>query len=329
LAQKPVLKNGKSSTRSARLSTARKACIAALVPCEPGGDPGPCLAALRGLPRAERALVAEVWVARGLNPSRQRNLAAAKARAPWILFLDSDSRVQPGQLPALLAAAKDLGAAGAGGPNLPLLDEPPLGRALDRVLGSWAGSMASRARYRAVGPRRRCGEKELILCNLLLSRRTFLGHGGFREDLYPNEENELFNRLLAAGYTLAYEPSAAVRRPRRHSVGAWIRQSFRYGHGRARQMRANPYPSDLLNLLPLALPLAWILAWLAPWAWLGPALPLAYALGCLGAYGGRPDLGLLLAMRHHAYAAGLAAGAWGIQAPRPQAVSLERVAWRP
>ncbi|HXC65072.1 MAG TPA: glycosyl transferase family 2, partial [bacterium] len=204
-----------------------------------------------------------------------------------------------------------------------------LGRALDRVLGSWAGSMASQARYRAVGPRRACGEKELILCNLLLSREIFLGNGGFREDLYPNEENELFNRLLAAGHRLAYEPAAAVRRPRRHSVGAWIRQSFRYGHGRARQIRANPYPSDLLNLLPLALPLAWILAWLAPWPWLGPAVPLAYAVACLGAYRGRPDLGLLLAMRHHAYAAGLLAGAWGVQAPRPQAVALERATWRP
>ncbi len=59
--------------------------------------------------------------------------------------------------------------------------------------------MASRARYRAVGGRRRCGEKELILCNLLLSRKVFLSNGGFREDLYPNEENEFLNRLLAGG----------------------------------------------------------------------------------------------------------------------------------
>ncbi|HTB34226.1 MAG TPA: glycosyltransferase [bacterium] len=328
MAQKLVVKNEKSSTRGVGLSTTRNPCVAVVVPCEPAGDPRPCLEALRALPKADRARVAEVWVARGLNPSRQRNLAAARARAPWILFLDSDSRAQPGQLPALLAAAEKLGAVAAGGPNLPLAQEPPLGRALDRVLGSWAGSMASRARYRAVGQRRACGEKELILCNLLLSRRAFLDHGGFREDLYPNEENELFNRLRAAGCTLAYEPTAAVRRPRRHSVGAWIQQSFRYGHGRARQIRANPYPGDLLNLLPLALPLAWAGAWLAPWAWFGPALPLAYALACLAAYRGRPDLGLLLALRHHAYAAGLLAGAVGRQEPRPLDVRLERVAWR-
>jgi GT2 family glycosyltransferase len=283
---------------------------------------------LRKLPQSDRSWVAEVWVARGLNPSRQRNLAVANAKAPWILFLDSDSQVQAGQVPALLDAAKELGAVAAGGPNLPLLDEPPLGLALDRILGSWVGSMASRARYRSIGSRRACGEKELILCNLLLSREAFLEQGGFREDLYPNEENELFNRLRAAGKTLVYEPSAAVRRPRRHSVGAWIQQSFRYGHGRARQIRANPYPGDFLNLLPLALPLAWVLAACSPWAWMAPGLPLAYALACVAAFRGRPDLGLLLALRHHAYAAGLIVGAWGRQAPRPQDVRLERVSWR-
>ena len=159
MAQKLVVKNEKFSTRGISLSTARNRRIAVVVPCEPSGDPGPCLAALRALPKAERALVAELWVARGLNPSRQRNLAAAKAKSPWLLFLDSDSRVQPGQLPALLAAAQALRAVAVGGPNLPLLDEPALGLALDRVLGSWAGSMASRARYKAVGRRRVCGKR--------------------------------------------------------------------------------------------------------------------------------------------------------------------------
>ena len=161
-----------------------------------------------------------------------------------------------------------------------------------------------------------------------MARRPFVASGGFREDLYPNEENELFNRLQAQGHRLAYEPAAALRRPRRGSVGAWIKQSFRYGHGRARQIRANPYPGDFLNLLPLALPLAWILGCLAPWPWMAPALPLAYALACLAAYRGRPDLALLLALRHHAYAVGLLAGALGRTQPRPLAVALERVAWR-
>ncbi len=75
------------------------------MPCEPAGNPRSCLAALRALPKAERALLAEVWVARGLNPSRQRNLAAARAAAPWILFLDSDSQAQPGQLPGPVGRA--------------------------------------------------------------------------------------------------------------------------------------------------------------------------------------------------------------------------------
>jgi GT2 family glycosyltransferase len=328
LAQKLVLKNEKSIMRGRILSRRVNRPVAVILPCEPGGDPGPCLAALRALPTADRALVAEVWLARGLNPSRQRNLGAARAGAPWLLFLDADSRAQPGQVPALLAAVQALGAVAAGGPNLPLTDEPPLGRDLDAVLASWAGSMASRARYAPVGRRRACSEKELILCNLLMQRQAFLAAGGFREDLYPNEENELFNRLQGQGLRLAYEPAAWVRRPRRGSVGAWVTQSFRYGRGRAQQIRRNFFIGDLLNLLPLALPLAWMAdAALARGAW-GLALPAAYAVACLLALKLRPDRALYLALRHHAYAAGLVAGALGPLPRRPPDVTLTRVPWR-
>ena len=333
MAQKLVLKNEKSSTPLRKLSRRVAAPVAVVLPCEPGGDPRPCLRALKALPAAERALVGEVWLARGLNPSRQRNLAAARARAPWLLFLDADSQAQAGQIPGLLAAARELDAVVAGGPNLPLVDEPALGRDLDAVLASWAGSMASRARYAPVGARRLGGEKELILCNLLIQRRVFLGAGGFREDLYPNEENELFNRLRAQGLRLAYEPRAWVRRPRRTSVWAWVVQSFRYGRGRAQQMRRNFFAGDLLNLVPLGLPLAWLglgvgLAWgLKPALLLVP--PLAYALVCWGALGPRPDRALYLALRHHAYAVGLLAGALGPLPRRPLGVVLSRIPWRP
>jgi len=329
LAQKPDLKNEKFSMQERNLSRRDKPFVAVVIPCEPGGDPGACLQALAQLPARDRALVAEVWVAAGLNPSRQRNLAAARARAPWILFLDSDSRAQPGQIPALLEAAAAEGAVTAGGPNLPLADESPLGLSLDAVLASWAGSMASRARYAPVGARRPCGEKELILCNLLVQRRAFLDAGGFREDLYPNEENELFNRLQARGLRLAYEPRAWVRRPRRGSVGAWVVQSFRYGRGRAQQMRRNFFPGDLLNLLPLALPLAWLaIGLLAPSRPAVLAVPVAYALACWLALGLRPDRAWYLALRHHAYAAGLVAGAVGPLPQRPGAVALAKAPWR-
>lgn len=300
-----------------------------VVPCEPGGDPGACLAALRGLPGPEKALIREVIVTWGRHPSRQRNLAVKACRAPWILFLDSDSRVQPGLVQGLLAAAKALDAVAAGGPNLPLEDEGPWGRLFDPVLASWAGSGASRARYSPVGATRLSGEKELILCNLLMRRDAFLASGGFREDLYPNEENELFNRLQAKGGRLAYVPQAQVRRPRRQSPGEFVHQAFRYGRGRAQQMRRNAFASDLVNLAPLGLLLGllgaavaglrWPQAFYLVWAYLGLAW-LSQEL--------RPSRALFLVLRHQAYAVGLLAGALQDPTPHEPGVELSRAAWR-
>ena len=324
MGSKTVLKNEKSSMGRKSLSS-----LSVIIPCEPGGDPGACLDALRALGPQEKGLIKEVLVAWGRHPSLQRNLAVLKARSPWVLFLDADSRVQPGALSALLAAASQPQVAAAGGPNLPLPNEPPLGLAFDRVLASFAGSMRSRARYAPVGRRRPCGEKELILCNLLVRREAFVAAGGFREDLYPNEENELFNRLQADGWELVYEPAAQVRRPRRDTVAAFVAQAFRYGRGRTQQMRRNFFPSDLVNLLPLALPLAWALvlasALHVSHAW---ALPLLYAAGCWLAMGMRVPSAFFLALRHHAYAAGLLTGFFQDAPGRDRQVRLQAVALR-
>jgi hypothetical protein len=332
-----ALKRKEFSTLKKSLSTKRKpgnAGVSVVIPCEPGGDPGACLRALAALPKPEKALIKEAFVAWGRHPSRQRNQAVAAAKAPWILFLDADSRAQPGLIPGLLTAARRFGALAVGGPNLALDDEPSLGRAFDRVLGSWAGSGASRARYRADSPARRCGEKELILCNLLMEREAFLAIGGFREDLYPNEENELFNRLGERGGTLAYEPFAQVRRPRRRSLGAFTQQAFRYGRGRAQQMRRNFFPSDLLNLAP-ALLQAGLLAALfvrAPWDG-SPPRSLAYFLwplygaACWLSQGLGPLRTVALILRHQAYALGLWAGVFQEPALRSLDVHVERVRW--
>lgn len=330
-----ALKRKEFSTLKKSLSTKRKPAkqaVSVVIPCEPGGDPGAALRALAALPKAEKALIKEAFVAWGRHPSRQRNLAVAAARAPWVLFLDADSQAQPGLIPGLLGAAQRFGALAAGGPNLALADEPSLGRAFDRVLGSWAGSGSSRARYTPVGVARACGEKELILCNLLIDREAFQASGGFREDLYPNEENELFNRLGAQGGVLAYEPSAQVRRPRRHSLSAFTLQAFRYGRGRAQQMRRNFFASDLLNLAPAALQAALFAALFiqAPWDGAAPRSvayflwPL-YGAACWLSQGLGPLRTVALILRHQAYALGLWAGLFQEPALRAREVRIERV----
>jgi succinoglycan biosynthesis protein ExoA len=309
--------------RAGALKKAKKPLVSVLVPVEPHGDASACLKALKVIAWPPSRL--EILVARGLQPSRQRNLAALAAKGEWLCFLDSDSRPRPDLLERLFDAARNFKASAVGGPNLPPENEPWLGRAFSGVLASYFGSMAARARYRAIGKARLSGEKELILCNLMVKRRVFLAQGGFREDLYPNEENELLNRLKARGERLVYAPMAVVERPRRDSLAAFAEQAFRYGRGRMHQMRVNFFLGDLVHLLPLAaLAYAFLLPFLAAcsaWA-LAPLLAyglaeLAACLAILSAQG--PTTALLsfflFPLRHAAYGAGLVAGLVGSQSP--------------
>jgi cellulose synthase/poly-beta-1,6-N-acetylglucosamine synthase-like glycosyltransferase len=135
------------------------------------------------------------------------------------------------------------------------------------------GSFSVRNRYAAIGAVKQATEKDLILCNMMVRRKTFLKEGGFRKDLYPNEENEFLNRLLHSQYRLVYDPGAAVFRHRRKNLGDFCYQAFRYGRGRAQQMKVYPCLSDLVHLIPAfflfyVLSLLWALvpAWVPSWA---------------------------------------------------------------
>lgn len=322
-----------------RLSTHPGKPVSVVIASEPGLRPEACLRALQALPAREKALIREVLVAYGRNPSAQRNLAVRRAKAPWIWFLDSDSLAQPGALSALLAAAQGLGAVVVGGPNLPVIAEGWPQRAFSAVLGSRFGSGASCARYAALGARRLSSEKELILCDLLVQRKAYLGGGGLREDMYPNEENELLARLQGAGLRLGYEPLGAVRRPRRATLEAFIWQAFRYGRGRARQLRVSGVQrGDLANLAPACLlisVLGW--PWLAQHSLLAGLPALFYlALSALAAlllglqgqgWGGALAALFLYPARHLAYGLGLCLGVfWQAPRPDPQA-RVEAQAW--
>lgn len=298
--------------------------VTVIVPVEPGGNPGPCLKALRRLDWPASKL--EILVALGRQPSRQRNLAAKKAKGRWLLFLDSDSEPKADLLRRLLRAAGEFGAAAAGGPNVAPQSQAFWTRAFSAVQESYLGSMSSRARYAPAGATRLSGEKELILCNLAVRRDAYEALGGFREDLYPNEENEFLNRLRDSGRKAVYVPWAQVIRPRRPGLPQFARQAYRYGRGRMLQIRANFHATDLVNLLPLAalilLPALPALAGRWPSLWALPALyaaaTLASALGIAfrGGAGLAPAALLLFPLRHFAYGLGLMSGIFAVAPPR-------------
>lgn len=208
--------------------------VTIIIPVKPGGSVL-SLARLREVDYPADCL--EVLVAEGRRPSRQRNRAAAQATGELLYFLDDDSLVSPHFIRQAVTHFDDSRVAVAGGPSLTPATDSPLQRAIGIALASPVGGGGARNRYRSVGAARPTSERELILCNLAFRRQVFLDFGGLDERLYPNEENELMDRLLAAGWRLIHDPELAVRRSQRPTWRAFCRQFFGYGRGRGEQTR--------------------------------------------------------------------------------------------
>ena len=192
----------------------------------------------------------EIIIARGNQPSVQRNAAIRAAHGELIYFLDDDSMAQPDNLRRVLPHFSDLKVQIVGGPNLCPPDAPMLEQVFALVTGSWLAFGPSRARYAAVGVLREAGEKELILCNLVVWRDIMLKLGGFNEALYPNEENALMDQIQQRGGKLLYDPEFIVYRRQRRTLKAFVKMLMTYGRGRAEQFREHPTFGSTLNFVP-------------------------------------------------------------------------------
>jgi len=137
-----------------------------------------------------------------------------------------------------------------GGPNIWEKKESFWQAIAGSIMESFFAHFLMAARYRPIGPPHRSSEKELVLCNLAIPRDVFLALGGFQELLYPNEENELLNRIEKAGFQLLYHPAMTVARPRRQNLKEIILAFFFYGRGRMEQIRIEGIAKSLILLIP-------------------------------------------------------------------------------
>jgi glycosyltransferase involved in cell wall biosynthesis len=192
----------------------------------------------------------EIILARGKQPSVQRNAALRAATGEIIYFLDDDSRAFPDNLRRGVAPFASADVKMVGGPNLCPPDAPHLEQAFALTMGAWLAFGPSCARYRKVGIPRATSEKELILCNLLARRQALLDLGGFNEKLYPNEENALMDELQKRGGKLLYDPDLMVYRRPRPTFKAFRRMLLNYGRGRAEQFRLHPTIRSAPNFVP-------------------------------------------------------------------------------
>ena len=218
-----------------------------IIPVKPGGFIA-ALAALRQLQGAEHPF--EILIAEGCSPSRQRNLAAREANGEIIYFLDDDALVSRECLELCARIMAEPAVAVVGGPSLTPPSDSLLQQLFGSALSSLLGAGGVRNRYRSSGVTRSTSDKELILCNLAIRRNVFLDSGGFDERLYPNEENELLDRILSQGMQLIHAPKMAIQRSQRRTLRLFVRQMFGYGRGRAQQTLIAG-PGTVIGFAPL------------------------------------------------------------------------------
>jgi len=213
----------------------------------------------------------EILVARGKQPSVQRNTALQQAHGEFIYFLDDDAMPEPGNVRRAISHFADPKVKIVGGPNVCPPNAPELEQVFALVLASRLAFGPSRARYTPVGKLRETGEKELILCNLMARREAVVELGGFDETLYPNEENALMDKLQEGGGKLLYDPEFLAHRRPRPTLKAFCKMLMNYGRGRAEQFRVHPTFGSALNFVPplflvflLTLPMIWSVTFADP-----------------------------------------------------------------
>ncbi len=196
----------------------------------------------------------EVILAVGDYPSIQRNAAAKIAKGDILYFFNIDAQIEPDIFKkAVDIINSDIEIAGAGGPDLTPPDNSRIQHLFGYAMSSYFAHWKMRARYCPAGRQRVSDEKELLLSNMAIRKDVFLKLNCFNEKLYPNEENELINRIYKAGYKFIYSPELKIYRDRRKTLSAFIKQFYRYGRGRMEQIFVEGILKNMQFFIPVFL----------------------------------------------------------------------------
>ncbi|MDD5255650.1 MAG: glycosyltransferase [Candidatus Omnitrophica bacterium] len=224
----------------------------------------------------------EVIMGIGSCPAAQRNHAVKQAKGELLYFFNQDSQPKPDAFKKVVGILNaQTGVAGVGGPDLTPQGNNYTQQLFGYAMSSYFAHWRMRARYAQIGRERVSDETELILSNLAIRKDAFEQSGCFNEKLYPNEENELINRMVGKGDKLVYSPDVIIYRDRRKTLYDFARQFYGYGHGRMNQAFIERGAKNLLFFMPLilliytlALPFAgasWVMN-IPLWTYVGCAL---------------------------------------------------------
>lgn len=163
-----------------------------------------------------------------------RNAAVVEVRGDLLVFLDADDVVMPGFVEAYRAL------------------DPTVELATGPVVFFAHGAPPPRDAVGAGGaPPVQLGFRPYALgANFAVRRERFLALGGFDESYPPAEDVELSWRLQRAGVRLEFVPAAAVAKREAATLGATLRQYYRYGRrdpALYRDFRADGVPAPLVG----------------------------------------------------------------------------------
>jgi mycofactocin system glycosyltransferase len=192
-------------------------------------------------------------VRRAVNggPAAARNTGLAHCTTPYVAFVDSDCRPEPGWLEALLPQFRDPAVAVVAPRVVP-----------DREARGWIASYERARSSLDLGPREGpvvpCSRIAYVPSATLAARRDVLG-GGFADSLRTGEDVDLVWRVHRAGWAVRYVPAAVVRHAHRPRLRDWARRRYAYGTAAAPLALRHPgqVPPVVVSRWTLA---AWLLA---------------------------------------------------------------------
>jgi len=173
-----------------------------------------------GTANVARSLGCDVLIA-GPERSRQRNVGAAAAVTDWVLFIDSDMKLDPGVVESCLRSCEEEGAQASVVPEL-------------AVGEGWL------ARCRALEKECYLGDP-LIEAARFFSRDSFMSLGGYDESILAGPEDwELPARLQKSGGRIARGDAVVWHMEGRIDLGECYRTKRYYGMAADRYRRLHP-----------------------------------------------------------------------------------------
>jgi len=164
-----------------------------------------------------------VPLARNLGPAGARNAGLSEVATPYVVFVDSDVAIEPGEVARLVRHLHD--------PRVALV--APRILALDHD-GSWV------SRYEAARSSLDLGRHSALVRphstiawvpSAVLAGRVAALSGGFDGSMSVGEDVDLVWRLDADGWRVRYDADVVARHDHRTSMSQWLRRKAFYGTG--------------------------------------------------------------------------------------------------